>query len=206
MSDLPRLEQTVRWLNKPVGLVMPSHLHFDHILGLDRAALHFGAKIGLGSLAHAHVSAQRPLRFVQSWKIKLVILGWLVEGMPLPAMDDWKHGFRFGLPKSKNPFMAPLCDPLHDGDAVPYIPGWELLETPGHSDDEIALYHRQGGFLILGDTICNFTGGAWNCLLTDVPAYQKTVSRLKQLEVQALFPAHGQVLTGDNVIETIVDS
>jgi len=38
-----------------------------------------------------------------------------------------------------------------EGDAVPGMPGWQVIETPGHAQSHIALYRQDDGLLIGGD-------------------------------------------------------
>lgn len=38
-----------------------------------------------------------------------------------------------------------------EGDAVPGMPGWQVIETPGHAQSHIALYREADGLLIGGD-------------------------------------------------------
>lgn len=42
---------------------------------------------------------------------------------------------------------------LQEGDSVPGLPGWEVIETQGHSQDHISLYHAKEQILICGDHI-----------------------------------------------------
>jgi glyoxylase-like metal-dependent hydrolase (beta-lactamase superfamily II) len=200
ISDLSRIEAAVEWIGKPVSLVIPSHLHFDHIMGIDAAAERFGAKLGLGLVAHNHVTAGRRLRFIRPVGPKMGFLVWLWQGLPVFAREDMPGGFQFGFPWSRNPFTAPLSDLLLDGKMVPGLPGWMALDTPGHADDAICLYHADGGLLVAGDTVRNFQGGEWNTLMSDPAAYANTQARLEALEVQAAFPGHGPVLIGKKIL------
>ncbi|MCA0985923.1 MBL fold metallo-hydrolase [Guptibacillus algicola] len=44
------------------------------------------------------------------------------------------------------------CDVhLLDGDAVPGCSGWTVIETPGHAQSHISLYHESSGIMIAGD-------------------------------------------------------
>lgn len=44
------------------------------------------------------------------------------------------------------------CDVhLKEGDAVPGCSGWTVMETPGHAQSHISLYHESTGIMIAGD-------------------------------------------------------
>jgi glyoxylase-like metal-dependent hydrolase (beta-lactamase superfamily II) len=201
--DLPRLRQVAEWLDKPVGLVIPSHLHFDHVMGMDAAAEQFGAELSLGQVSWAYVQSKRGTRKPINISLRAWFWVWLWQGLPFFAKEDMPRGLRFGLPWADNPFAARLGPRLCDGDPVPGLDGWEVLETPGHADDAICLLHREAGFLVAGDTVRNFHGGEWNQLVTDFAAFRTTISRLKSFDVQAIFPGHGPVIAGDQILQRL---
>ena len=67
----------------------------------------------------------------------------------------------------------------------------EVLRTPGHTDDAIALLDRKAGLLWSGDSF--YEGPIWLFFPeTDLAAYQDSVARLAALapELNAVFPAH----------------
>lgn len=202
-ADLPRLRAVAEWLHKPVGLVIVSHLHFDHVLGVDAAAEQFGAELGLGQVSWVYVAGKRGIRKPQNISVRAWFWMWLWQGMPFFAREDLPRGLRFGLPWADHPFGARLGPRLCDGDFVPGLDGWEVLETPGHADDAICLLHRGAGLLVAGDTARNFQGGEWNPLVTDFAAFRNTIARLKSLQVQAVFPAHGPVIAGDRILQRL---
>ncbi len=67
----------------------------------------------------------------------------------------------------------------------------EILYIPGHTDDSIALFEAESGYLWTGDSF--YEGPIWLWFPeTDVHAYQQSISRLAALtpQLKALFPAH----------------
>lgn len=201
-ADIPVIEAVVRWLDKPVVLVVPTHLHFDHIMGINPAAQRFGAEVALGELQHELIEGGRRPRPPKFRTLKHFFKPWFWQGLPFLAREDVPRGFGFGFPWSKNGF-SPRGPILKDGAPVPHLDGWEAIATPGHTDEGICLFHRGAGFLVAGDTVRNYLGGEWNPIITDHAAYLRTIDRLKQLHVQAIFPGHGPVLHDHNVIQTL---
>ena len=67
----------------------------------------------------------------------------------------------------------------------------ELLRTPGHTEDSVALLDRDAGFLWSGDSF--YEGPVWLFFPeTDLYAYRQSMARLARLapRLKAVFPAH----------------
>jgi glyoxylase-like metal-dependent hydrolase (beta-lactamase superfamily II) len=204
--DVEPVLAALAWLGRRVAslaFVTPSHLHFDHAMGVDALARRTGAEVRLGRIALEASRGARRLRWPPGLPLIRMIPTWPMQGMPVLPLCDWREGLDFGVPWGKNRFRARLGSPLLEGAPLEGFPDWEILETPGHADDAIALYHRAAGFLIAGDTVRNFLGGEWNPLRCDQAAFARTKARLLALEVRAVFPAHGPALEGERVLERL---
>ena len=79
---------------------------------------------------------------------------------------------------------------LRDGDRVGSL---RVIHTPGHTPGGICLYDAETGVLFSGDTV--FTGGSFGRY--DFPggdreALAASIERLTMLDVEALYPGHGE--------------
>jgi glyoxylase-like metal-dependent hydrolase (beta-lactamase superfamily II) len=196
LADLPGLERAVAWLGKPVAQVVPTHLHFDHCLGLDRAAVAFGAELGLPPVSRAAVADRRPLRGPPPRAVPEFFVPWVWQGLPVFAPGDFQEGLRLGVFRWRFRPRARLGPALEDGAELPEAPGWRVLHTPGHSDDSLCLWHAEGGLLVAGDSLRNYQGGEWNPLLTELAAYRRSQARLTALPVARVLPGHGPTFAG----------
>jgi len=199
-SDVPGLQRVADWLGKPIGLVILTHLHFDHVMGADLACRRLDAPLSMSAVAARHADEGRSLRTLVRWGMPLFWKTWVWQGMPPLSRWDIPYGFDFGFPWSRNRFRSPRLPGFADGDPLPHVDGWRALLTPGHSDDGMCLYHEDAGMLIAGDTVRNFTGGEWNPLLTDRDDYLATAERLGSMRAQVIFPGHGPIVRGQNVL------
>jgi len=158
--------------NKPVQ-VLNSHSHFDHIGGnyqfekILSVSTEFTIKNSIG-IHNDQVTMEASPEA-------------LCNGLP-KGVTHKEHQIR--------PFV--IDSVVKDGDIID-IGGrtLEVLETPGHTDDAIALLDRDAGFLWLGDSF--YEGPIWMFFPeTDLVAYQKSITRLAGLvpELTAVFPAH----------------
>ena len=206
VADLSRIESVLSWLGRlsfQIRFVIPTHLHFDHVMGMDPLARRLGVPVAMGRIAHENVTAGRPLRWLSTLLLLRAAPTWIMQGMPIPSVDDLRTGLDFGFPWGRNRFTAELGPALDHGQELPGLPGWTLLATPGHADDAICLYHEEAGFLIAGDTIRNYLGGEWNHLLCDPDQFEQSRSMLLSLHVETVFPAHGPALRGPGVLERL---
>ncbi len=201
-TDHAGILAALAWLGRSprqVRAIVPTHLHMDHIIGIDALATRLDAPVALGPVAQAAVRGQHRLRFPPAWRTVRAVPTYLMQGAPRAPLGDLRRGFGFGFPWAKNRFRARL-EPLA---ADLGLPGWQVLETPGHADDALCFYHAGAGFLIAGDTVRNFYGGEWNPLVCDPSAYAATRARLARLSVSAIFPGHGPVLDGPTPLATL---
>jgi len=193
-EDVAAVERALAWLDRPtsqVRYVIPTHLHFDHVMGVDRLAHRLGAPVALGRTAAAHVERGAPLRFPDRLRALRALPTWPMQGMPVFTRADWRRGLDFGFPWSKNRFRSPVTHLPGDGHPLPGLEGWTVLETPGHADDAICLHHAEAGWLVAGDTLRNFLGGEWNPLVCDAPRYERTKRLLQTLPITTVLPGHG---------------
>jgi glyoxylase-like metal-dependent hydrolase (beta-lactamase superfamily II) len=95
---------------------------------------------------------------------------------------------------------------LHDGDRIDL--GGRILEvvgTPGHTPDSIALFDRANGLLFTGDTY--YPGTIWLYLPeTDLAAYGQSIRRIAALrpDVRVVLGAHNVPVAAPGVLEDLV--
>ena len=97
---------------------------------------------------------------------------------------------------------------LHDGDRID-LGGRtiEVIATPGHTPDSIALFDRANGLLFTGDTY--YPGTIWLYRPeTDLAAYGNSVRRIAALrpEVKLVLGAHNVPVASPSVLENLVDA
>jgi len=74
---------------------------------------------------------------------------------------------------------------LHCGDEI-----FEVIGTPGHSQDSICLYNRTSRILFSGDTLVQVrnVGGSYT------NDYLEALKKLTRLDIDRIYPGHGQVI------------
>jgi len=79
---------------------------------------------------------------------------------------------------------------LAEGDKVA---GMEVIHTPGHTIGSMCLYDSKSKSLISGDTVFRDGVGRWDLPTGNVKSLHESVARLAAMDVEGLYPGHGDV-------------
>jgi glyoxylase-like metal-dependent hydrolase (beta-lactamase superfamily II) len=173
---LPHLVHNSLYKNGQSVLVVNTHCHCDHIGG--NAAL----KTILGADIAAH---QADAAYIESRITQLEALYGFFNGYEDLAMNQEKF---LELAGTDTPVNLRLVDGyrINIGRLE-----FEVIHTPGHSDGSIALLESTQGLLLVGDSIQgNGTTDTEVPMITDLPAYRRSMHRLAELDVPLLITAH----------------
>lgn len=161
-------------------LVILSHWHFDHC----GAASEFQDIIGWHSTAMEGISQkgtnEKSIEALVGTKFVDSIKPQTLEVLPFPHIR---------LLKSEQSF-----------DIGGYT--FQVVHTPGHTEDSICLYEASQKWLLTGDTAypapiyLQFSD-------SNVKSYGKSIQRLKELEVSDIFPGHNEIHAGANILSEI---
>lgn len=95
---------------------------------------------------------------------------------------------------------------LRDQQALPEFNDWQVLHTPGHSWDSSCFFHRETGSLLTGDTLLGSakTGRlAIPSIYSNAGHTRSTLTKLERLNIQAVYPGHGSIITGTDLISKV---
>jgi glyoxylase-like metal-dependent hydrolase (beta-lactamase superfamily II) len=100
--------------------------------------------------------------------------------------------------------QRPLTSIVKEGESVPFLPGWTVLETPGHAQSQIGLFHEEKRWLIGGDHVLATISS--NPLLeppevSRLPRpkpqlqYNESLQKLLQYPIDVVYSGHGPNVT-----------
>ena len=183
--------------NGPPNAIVLTHGHFDHVSAAAELAQHWNVPI------YAH-----PLEFP-----------YLTGQAEYPPPDPGVGGGLMALlsptlPRGPINLGERLRALPQDGEEVAELPGWRLLQTPGHTPGHVSFFRDYDRVLLPGDAFCTTKAESFfdaavlqPAELHGPPAYFTSdwnaacisVEKLAGLEPEVIAPGHGKPLAGDGV-------
>lgn len=185
-----------------IKLIVLTHSHLDHINGVDYLSNKTYAELAAHSNAEKYLTGKQAIILPQRHKLK-EFMGFMVKhSLPRPSISDTFLMPWAGIPGIRKGIRSKVSHWLIDDEDLPYHPEWKVIHTPGHTDDSICLYSSQHKALISGDTIINLQGQlVLNPLLRlDSEAISESLNKLKQLQVDIVYPGWGTPVFGRDVL------
>ncbi len=96
---------------------------------------------------------------------------------------------------------------VEEGDAIPSFEDWIVLETPGHTDRDLSLWHPQTKQVYTADLILSIRDKFVSPYLITLPdAYRASLNKIKALQPEVILLAHDKrTKICDNDFDRLVD-
>ncbi|MCK6261712.1 MBL fold metallo-hydrolase [Vibrio sp. ZSDE26] len=187
-ADIPLIKEFIQErLKRPLGalkIVVVTHMHPDHAGAAQLLRKQLGCKL---------VSADREkdwyagLDGVAMHLTDLALAKWMAKRMGAKKTRLW-------YPRRLNPDYT-----LSHGDVIPHFEDWQVLETPGHTDRDLSVYHLEKKLVYVGDLMVSVK----NKLIAPFPIfhpnqYRDSLKQIYELECDSVFAAHGGLVQFDS--------
>ncbi|WP_337247453.1 MULTISPECIES: MBL fold metallo-hydrolase [unclassified Vibrio] len=180
-ADIPHLrhfiEEELMRSFYDLRVVVVTHMHPDHAGAAHKLRALTGCFI---------VSANKEADWYQG------IDGFLMHLTDL-ALARWMAN-RLRAPKANLWYSRRLVadHKLNDGDCIPGFEDWMVMETPGHTDRDLSVYHPQQDILYVADLMVEVK----RKLIAPFPVfhpnkYRASLARVFAMQPQLLLAAHG---------------
>jgi hydroxyacylglutathione hydrolase len=190
---------------KDIKLIVLTHSHLDHVNGVDSLKDATGAELAAYINARKYLAGKKATRCA-SWDKLMEFAGFMIKnGLPRPSLKDTFSMRWSGIPGIKRGIRSGLNHRLKDGENLPGHANWKVVYTPGHTDDSICLYNADHRMLISGDTLINSDGKLiLNPLLRlDERAIKESLEKLKQLDIDTVYPGWGEPLHRKDIVKKL---
>ena len=151
-----------------ISLIVNTHTHCDHIGGNRIIQQKSGCDIALHAVGRHFIDKQ----------------------------DNWSTWWKYFNQEAD---FFTVTQTLQDGEVVAVGPHeFRVIYTPGHASDGIVLYHRQEKVLISSDTLWENDSAAMTLRIEGSRALfdmQASLEKLELLEIDIVYPGHGQPFT-----------
>jgi glyoxylase-like metal-dependent hydrolase (beta-lactamase superfamily II) len=194
-----------------------THFHIDHIGGVGHLLkrCRTETRVLFNYMVREYLDGRKKMSLIRNWCVgltpaTLVASRYLrrfshlgvesLSGIPIPGLRNI----------IKLPFDREKIDYFGDGVKKRYrfdIPGfeqWEVIETPGHTEDSVCFFNEETKELITGDLIVNISKGGkgdLNKFYWSRNAIKESYKLLKDtISPKIIYPGHGEVIKGDGNI------
>ena len=204
----------LRQSTQAIRFIVATHFHTDHIGGIGHLlrSCPSDTRVMFHPLVREYLAGNRELPAMKNWVRGL--LPTVVASLPnLKNLADFTPETLSGIPVigmnslSHLPYEASIR--YFDADRLPRYPlgfgpsassgqrDWEVIATPGHTEDSISLYNDNTKELISGDLIIGNPDGAGrlNTFVQDEITIRETFVTLKYtIRPLSIYPGHGKVI------------
>jgi glyoxylase-like metal-dependent hydrolase (beta-lactamase superfamily II) len=190
----------------PAAIVL-THDHPDHA----GAALALAERWGCRAFVHPAELAIARGSFAAMWRHA----GPLDRYLILPAISAL--GRRRRDERLRRESLTPVIDVLEADGAVPHLPDWRWVHTPGHTPGHVSYFREADGVLLTGDALVTLqvnalggfvcgrqglSGPPWYTT-ADAAAARASIGRIADLEPRILASGHGHPLTGPGIADRL---
>ena len=175
-----------RTLHRPITdlkVVVVSHMHPDHAGGAHKLRAATGCRI---------VSADKARQWYAGLGGQLMhmvdtgLAYYVARRQHRPAKNLW-------YPAHLHPDVT-----VNDGDRIPDFVEWQVLETPGHTDRDLSLFHLPSRQVYTADLIIKLRHKFVAPFpIYDPKAYAISLQKIKNLQPSNVMMAHGRELVID---------
>jgi len=195
-----------------IAYITATHFHIDHIGGIEHLIKQCGAttRVLFNWRVRDYLTGKKKISLIRNWRSGLIpatavsaryvrrlshFFFMNLSGIPLP----WMRGMvNIPVDRERIGFFG-------DGTAERYalgFGGWEVIETPGHTEDSVSFYNEMTRELICGDLIVNISKsgrGILNRFHWRGDLLKESFAYLcANMSPIVLYPGHGEVIRDKN--------
>ncbi len=161
-------------------LILVTHMHPDHAGAAHKLKKLTGCQIA---------SANKDYHWYRG--LNGVLMHWIDVVLTLYVGRKMGKKYKYvGYPRKLLPDWK-----LNDGDQVPGFEDWQIIETPGHTDRDLSIWHHGQNMVYVADLIIKLK----HKYIAPYPVfhpnkYRQSVDRIKNMQCHRVLLAHGGIV------------
>lgn len=185
--------------NIPPAAIVLTHGHFDHVGALRELAAEWETPIYAHRLEHPFLNGTRSYP------------------APHPGVGGGLMARAAGLYPRKPIDVSRWLGLLSENHEVPFMPGWRVIPTPGHTPGHVSLWREADRTLIAGDAFITTRQESAYAVLTQKPemhgppqyytpdwdAARESARKLAALEPELVVTGHGPAMRGPEMRDAL---
>jgi glyoxylase-like metal-dependent hydrolase (beta-lactamase superfamily II) len=183
----------------PPSAIVLTHGHFDHVGALDGLLEHWDVPVYVHQDELPYVTGAREYP------------------PPDPSVGGGLMARMAGLYPRGPIDISERVELLPEEGAMPFMPGWRVIHTPGHTAGHVSFFRDADRALIVGDAFCTTRQESFLAVATQKPelrgppsyfttdwdAARDSVKRLAALNPAFIAPGHGQPMAGEDALRAL---
>ena len=171
--------------------IVVTHLHCDHIGGVERLSAESGAPVAMSVHAKPYVEGKKRMKWAPLSRWLEMVSMYRETEFTMPSLGDLVRMPWAGSPLART-HALPFRVSRWLADREPVAAGWRVVASPGHTDDSICLHHAKGKAIVTGDVVLGVAGRAcFNPFFAFEDEQPRTEKRLLKLRARRVLPGHG---------------
>jgi glyoxylase-like metal-dependent hydrolase (beta-lactamase superfamily II) len=184
---------------QPPNAIVLTHGHFDHVGALDTLLETWDVPVFAHEAELPYVTGER------------------AYPPPDPSVGGGLMARMAGLYPRAPIDLGDRAHALPRDGAIPLLPGWRWLHTPGHSAGHVSLFRDTDRTVVVGDAFCTTRQESFMAVVlqqpelhgppsyftTDWDAARRSVETLAALRPVSVAPAHGRPMVGAQVADAL---
>ena len=194
-AGLPMVKALEKQFGKPPVAIVLTHGHFDHAGNALQLANDWNVKIYIGARERPYLDGEEA--YPPFDPTVGGALAFLTRFFPHPEYD-----------------FGDRLQTIPENGELEFLPGWKVIETPGHSPGHISLWNDETKILIAGDALCTANFDKWPGAMLQIPqqlarsaspatpdwkSALESTHKLAELNPQIIGAGHGKPMNGDDV-------
>ena len=205
------IHDTTGMMLRDVRYIAATHFHIDHIGGIGHLLRQCPpeTRVLFHRFVEGYLTKARKMSLIRNWFVGLVPAS-LASTCYIRRLSHLKFESLSGipLPGLRNmvnlPYEGNRITYFGDGKCTRYKLGfddWEVIETPGHTEDSVSFYRESSKEMICGDLIMNMEKNGrgklnrfhWNREVM-VKTYHDLCGTIKP---KVIYPGHGEMIKSE---------